>query len=54
MDVTDREQSEAGRRESERFARSVLDSLSSHIAVLDESGTILAVNDGLADVRRGE
>ena len=38
------EQSETARRESERLARSVLDSLSSHIAVLDESGTILAVN----------
>ncbi len=44
MDVTDREQAEAGRRESERFARSVLDSLSSHIAVLDAWGNILAVN----------
>jgi PAS domain S-box-containing protein len=32
------------RRESDRTARSVLDSLSSNIAVLDENGTILAVN----------
>jgi PAS domain S-box-containing protein len=31
-------------REAERFARSALDSLCSHIAVLDDSGTILAVN----------
>ena len=44
MDVTDREQSEAARRESERIPRSVLDALSSHIAVLDECGTIRAVN----------
>lgn len=40
------ERQQAGRvlRESEQFLRSVLDSLSAHIAVLDESGTILAVN----------
>jgi PAS domain S-box-containing protein len=44
MDVTDREQAEVARRESERTARSVLDSLSSPIAVLDASGTILTVN----------
>jgi two-component system, NtrC family, sensor kinase len=31
-------------RESESFARSALDSLSAHIAVLDESGTIVFVN----------
>ena len=35
---------EEAHRESERFARSVLDSLDAHIAVLDHSGTILAVN----------
>ena len=45
MDVTDRECAEEGRRESERFASSVLDSLSSSIAVLDASGTILTVNE---------
>ncbi len=45
MDVTDREHAEEGRRESERFASSVLDSLSSSIAVLDASGTILTVNE---------
>ena len=32
------------RPEPERLAGAVLDSLASHIAVLDESGTILAVN----------
>ncbi len=31
-------------RESERFARSTLDGLSAHLAIVDERGTILAVN----------
>ena len=31
-------------RRSERFARSVLDGLSAHVAVLDESGAIIAAN----------
>lgn len=35
---------EAARAESERFARSVLDSLPQHIAVLDPHGVIVAVN----------
>ena len=30
--------------ESERFARSIIDALSAHIAILDETGTIIAVN----------
>ena len=33
------------RPEPERLTGAVLDSLASHIAVLDESGTILAVNE---------
>lgn len=33
-----------GLRESERFARATLDALGAHIAILDEMGTILAVN----------
>ncbi|MEP7342768.1 MAG: two-component regulator propeller domain-containing protein, partial [Acidobacteriota bacterium] len=32
-------------QESERFARSTLDALSAHIAILDQTGTIIAVND---------
>jgi PAS domain S-box-containing protein len=44
MDVTHSEESEAARRETERLARSVLDSIASHIALLDESGAILDVN----------
>jgi signal transduction histidine kinase/DNA-binding response OmpR family regulator len=32
-------------RESEAFVKSVLNSLSSHVAVLDEKGSIIAIND---------
>ncbi len=35
--------------ESERFARSTMDALTAHIAVLDESGTVLAVNKAWQD-----
>ena len=40
---------EVEHRESERFARSVLDSLDAHIAVLDHAGRILAVNKAWRD-----
>ncbi len=43
-DVTDKKRAEQALRESERFLRSSLDALSGHIAVLDESGTILETN----------
>ncbi len=33
------------KRESERFARSTVNALSAHIAILDETGAIIAVND---------
>jgi PAS domain-containing protein len=36
-------------RESERFARSTLDALSAHIAILDETGLIIAVNRAWRD-----
>jgi PAS domain S-box-containing protein len=49
MDVTDRELAEAAQRESERLARSVLDSLPSHIAVVDESGRITNINRAWRD-----
>jgi PAS domain S-box-containing protein len=44
IDITEQELSQAALAESERFSRSVLDSLSAHIAILDESGTVIAVN----------
>ena len=43
-DITDRKKAREALRESERFARSTLDGLTAHIAILDENGTILAVN----------
>ena len=41
----ERQQTQAALQASELFAHDVLDSLSAHIAVLDEQGTIVAVND---------
>jgi PAS domain S-box-containing protein len=43
-DITERKRSEQAIRESERFLQSTLDALSSHIAILDEKGEIVAVN----------
>lgn len=43
-DVTERKRSEEALRESDRFNRSTLDSLSVHVAVIDAGGTILATN----------
>ncbi len=45
LDVTKRKQTERALRESQRFLRSSLDALESHIAVLDESGNILEINE---------
>jgi len=44
IDITDRLQMENALRESERFVHSTLNALSSHIAVLDETGTIIYIN----------
>ncbi len=44
-DITQRKQSEAALRESQQFLLSALDSLSAHLAIVDESGTIIAVNE---------
>ncbi len=43
-DITERVKAEEALRESERFARSTLDGLSAHIAIICEEGKILAVN----------
>jgi PAS domain S-box-containing protein len=43
-DVTGRKEAEEELRESEAFARSTLNSLSAHIAILDETGLVLATN----------
>ena len=43
-DITERKRSEQAIRDSEHFLQSTLDALSSHIAILDEEGRIVAVN----------
>ena len=45
QEITERKQAEEALRESQRFLRSSLDALSGHIAVLDEYGTILEINE---------
>lgn len=44
-DVTERKRIDDVLRESERFAHSTVNALSAHIAILDENGIIVAVND---------
>ncbi|MEQ1683195.1 MAG: response regulator [Burkholderiaceae bacterium] len=43
-DITERKRSEAAVRESELLTRSTVDALSAQLAILDERGTIIAVN----------
>ena len=43
-DITERKRTEVALLESQRFLKSTLDALSSHIAILDEHGTIIEVN----------
>jgi PAS domain S-box-containing protein len=43
-DITERKRAEEDLRDSEVFVRSTLNSLSAHIAILDETGLILATN----------
>jgi PAS domain S-box-containing protein len=44
-DITEHKRAEEALRESELFVRSVLNSLTAHIAVLDAQGVIVAVNE---------
>lgn len=48
-DITDRLQMESALRESERFIHSTMNALSSDVAVLDETGTIIYVNRAWSD-----
>lgn len=43
-DITEYKRVQEAMAESERFSRAILDALSSHIAVLDERGKVVAVN----------
>lgn len=44
QDITERKHAEEVLKESTRFAQATVDALSAHIAVLDDTGTIIAVN----------
>ncbi|MFZ5818785.1 MAG: PAS domain S-box protein, partial [Chloroflexota bacterium] len=44
-DITERKQAEGKLNDSRQFFHNTLDSLSAHIAILDETGAIIAVND---------
>src|SRR5215210_3336529 len=44
VDITERKRAEEELRRAELFARSTLNSLSANIAILDESGAIVAIN----------
>jgi diguanylate cyclase (GGDEF)-like protein/PAS domain S-box-containing protein len=44
VDITERKLSEQALAESERFATSTVDALTAHVAILDDTGKILAVN----------
>jgi PAS domain S-box-containing protein len=44
QDITERKRTAGALLESQRFLRSTLDALTSHIAILDEHGTIIEVN----------
>jgi diguanylate cyclase (GGDEF)-like protein/PAS domain S-box-containing protein len=48
-DITDRKRAEMALIESERFAKSTIDALSEHVCVLDDTGTIIAVNKAWRD-----
>ncbi|MGZ8236940.1 MAG: PAS domain-containing sensor histidine kinase [Methylobacter sp.] len=51
-DITERKQMEEKLRNSDAFNASILNSLSSHIAVLDAQGVIVAVNDAWCQFAR--
>jgi two-component system sensor histidine kinase UhpB len=48
-DLTERKRAEQALKESEIFNKSVLTSITSHIAVVDENGTIISVNKAWSD-----
>ncbi|WP_306549333.1 PAS domain-containing sensor histidine kinase [Desulfobulbus sp.] len=51
-DISDRKRAEEALRASEQFARSTVDALAAHIAILDATGHIVAVNRAWRDFGR--
>lgn len=51
-DVTEQILAQRAREESERFARATVEALASHIAILDERGSVLAVNESWRSLSR--
>ncbi len=51
-DITERRQAEQAILESQKFAQSTIDALSSHVCVLNEAGAIIAVNQAWKDFAR--
>jgi len=49
FDITERRRAEAAIRESERFARAVVDALTTRLAILDADGCIISVNRAWRD-----
>ncbi len=48
-DITDRRQAEQAIRDSQEFAQSTINALSSHVCVLNDAGKIIAVNQAWTD-----
>jgi len=48
-DITERKRNEQALRDSQEFAQSTIDALASHVCVLNEAGTIIAVNRAWED-----
>ncbi|MDH3599218.1 MAG: PAS domain S-box protein, partial [Candidatus Tectomicrobia bacterium] len=53
-DITARKRTEAALHDSRQFLQSTLDALSAHIAILDETGTIISVNAAWQQFAQGQ
>ncbi|HYN59373.1 MAG TPA: PAS domain S-box protein [Rubrivivax sp.] len=53
VDITERRHMELALQASQRFTRSVLDGLSAHVCVIDDSGVIVTVNRAWLDFAAG-
>ena len=49
LDITERKRMEAALRESQRLTRATLEAIPAHIALIDESGTIVDINSAWRD-----